>query len=273
MTIRVWCDYLSGANISAVLGLLEPEVRSSTCALRVLDSMRSGEAIQAALGRRGVSARVEAGFAVLAGCDLLRVLEQGLLCGFDEVWLLTSGKPLTPVPDDLVLTSDGTELRSADAAKLEPVLQAVGAWLILGDGCGLNWATTSERVRDILTKPMPEAGPSRGWFAIRQLFLWGTTDEGLNVFEERIVSFAGTEEEAYAKATKDADDYAADGGFVVHSQMDGYRQDGEALIDGYEVWSTMYQSPLSLEEFYSGHYEKLAYHPPRDLRPARPRKT
>lgn len=270
MTFQVWCGYQSGGSIPSALLALEADVRNSTCALRVLDGMSAGEAIQAALGRRGISTRVAQGLAVIDGGELLRACRQGLLGGFDEVWLLTSGEPLAPVPDGTVFTSDRSKLSAADATAVGPIVEGVGAWLVLGDGSGLSWATIREQVRDVLSQPLPEPGGSRGWFAIRQLFLWGTTDEGLNVFEERIVCSAGTQDEAYAKAAQEAEEYADFHGFVVHPQMDSYRQDDEPLIDGYEVWSVLYRSRLSLEEFHAEHYLKFAYREPADLRPARP---
>lgn len=207
--------------------------------------------------------------AVLEPGDLLRAREQGLLSGFDELWFLTPGRSPGHVPDDAVFTSE-RELEPGDAPRLGPVLAGAGAWLVLGDGCGLNWATTSERARAVLTGLGP--GAERGWFAIRQLFHFGMAEDGQNIFEERVVCFAGTEAEAYAKAQMEADEYADFHGFVVHSQMDGYRQDDEPLVDGYEVWSMLYESSLSLDEFYAEHYRRFEYRsrdggrPPREPR-------
>lgn len=245
---------------------LAGEVAGSRCLLRSLDSTRSGEAIQAALARRGVLARVESGAAVLEGTDLLRARRRGLFSGFDEVWFLLADRSPTRVPEDVVLTSDATELRPEGDEALTPVLEAAGAWLALGDGCGLNWATTRERARDAL-----RAGLALrvGWFAVRQLFHFGVADDGTNVFEERIVCFAGTLEEAYRKAEAEADEYSAFHGLVRHPDLEAYEQDGEALIDGYEVWSELFESPLSLEAFFAERYGRWRYRP-RDVRPPRP---
>ena len=40
-----------------------------------------------------------------------------------------------------------------------------------------------------------------------------------------------------------------------------YEQDGDALIDGYEVWSELFESAESLEEFHQSRYGKYEYHP------------
>lgn len=189
------------------------------------------------------------------------------------MWFLKRGRSPRPVPDDVV-ASRGLELGPADAARVGPVLTEAGAWLVLGDGCGLNWATTSERARDVLIGLEGQTVAPTGWFAIRQLFHFAITDDGRNVFEERVVCFAGTEEEAYAKAEKEAGEYADFHGFVVHSRMEGYRQDDEPLVDGYEVWSMLYESPLSLDEFYAEHYGKVEYRPRDDYRsPRQPRSS
>ena len=110
------------------------------------------------------------------------------------------------------------------------------------------------------------------WYAVRQLFHFGVTSAGSNVFEERIVCFeAATEDEAYEKAEREADEYAEFHGFIAHSRMDAYLQDDEPLIEAYEVWSELYVSPLSLDDFYAARYELVAYRPQETRPPRAPR--
>ena len=100
------------------------------------------------------------------------------------------------------------------------------------------------------------------WFGIRSLYQFGVTSKGLNVFEERVVVFKATSfEEAHKKAELEADEYAKDNDFELHSEQVGYKQDGDVLIDGYEVWSELYESNISLDKFYMERYEKFTYHP------------
>ena len=40
-----------------------------------------------------------------------------------------------------------------------------------------------------------------------------------------------------------------------------YIQDGDALIDGYEVWSELYESRQSLADFYEARYTACDYTP------------
>ena len=106
--------------------------------------------------------------------------------------------------------------------------------------------------------------PTTNWFGIRTVFLFGQKEDGTNLFEERIVVFsASTEEEAFAKAEREADHYATAGSRKLewHPTMEAYYQDGDCLIDGYEVWSEVYESSEDLESFFKSRYEKYNYHP------------
>ncbi len=98
------------------------------------------------------------------------------------------------------------------------------------------------------------------WFAIRTIYLFSQKGKGINVFEERICSFCGaSEKEAFEKAFKEGIEYAKDNDMVRHEWMVCYWQDGDELIDGYELWSELYESDDSLDEFVANRYEKYEY--------------
>lgn len=100
------------------------------------------------------------------------------------------------------------------------------------------------------------------WYAIRTIYHFGVRDDGLNVYEERVVSFEAPDwPAAHAKAKAESRKYATDQGFSVHSTQVGYEQDGAPLIDGYELWSELYESDLSLNDFFVERYAKYDYHP------------
>jgi hypothetical protein len=100
------------------------------------------------------------------------------------------------------------------------------------------------------------------WFGIRSVYFWGQKSDGTNVFEERVVCFeAPTADEAHAKARRESERYAADNGYTAHPEQEGYEQDGDTLIDGYEVWSLLLESRESLAEFYAARYLKYDYQP------------
>jgi len=102
------------------------------------------------------------------------------------------------------------------------------------------------------------------WFAIRNLYHFGVKSDGKNVFEERVVCFqAATEDEAHKKGLKEAEQYATDNDFTVGPDQYAYRQDDRNLIDGYELFSQLFESSESPEEFYENRYERYEYHPER----------
>lgn len=100
------------------------------------------------------------------------------------------------------------------------------------------------------------------WFGIRAIYVFGKKKDGTNLFEERIVVFSGsTADEALGKALEEADAYATQLQMVRHPVLVAYEQDGDALIEGYEVWSELYESTEDLEAFVASRYGRYEYHP------------
>jgi hypothetical protein len=101
-----------------------------------------------------------------------------------------------------------------------------------------------------------------GWYGIRSLFHFGTKSDGTNIFEERVVCFeAATSDEALERGLREAQAYAEENGLTRYPEHESYEQDGDTLIDGYEVWSTMFEFRGSLEEFYQQRYKRYEYRP------------
>ncbi len=100
------------------------------------------------------------------------------------------------------------------------------------------------------------------WYGIRSIFLFGSKKDGTNVFEERVVVFSATTvERAFAKAKKEAEDYAKVLDMKRHPYMEAYIQDGDDLIEGYEVWSVLCESRENLDSFVKHRYGQYEYHP------------
>jgi hypothetical protein len=100
------------------------------------------------------------------------------------------------------------------------------------------------------------------WFGIRSVYLFGKKSDGTNIFEERIVCFeAESADEAFAKAEAESERYAQANGFEAFPEREAYEQDGDRLIDGYEVWSVLFESRESLADFYAARYGKYDYRP------------
>jgi hypothetical protein len=101
-----------------------------------------------------------------------------------------------------------------------------------------------------------------GWYAVRTVYHFARKADGRNIFEERIVSFsAASFEAALDKGVEESRRYLATGGLAAHPDREVYEQDGETLIDGYELWSVLLESSESLEEFYANRYERYEYMP------------
>ena len=100
------------------------------------------------------------------------------------------------------------------------------------------------------------------WFAVRSVFKFGEKADGTNIFEERIVGFCAADaDEALHKAETESQQYAQSRRFEVAAEMMAYQQDGDALIDGYELYSQLFQSKESLQEFYQNRYGRYRYVP------------
>ena len=100
------------------------------------------------------------------------------------------------------------------------------------------------------------------WYAIRTVYQFGTKNDGTNVFEERVVVFeAESWEEAHAKGEAESDDSATQNDLTAYSERSGYLQDGEPFVDGYEVWSELFEDKSELEAFYLKRYGQYEYKP------------
>ena len=105
---------------------------------------------------------------------------------------------------------------------------------------------------------------SINWFGVRSICLFGSKNDGANVFEERVLVFSGADsQEALRKATAELDEYAkqVSGGGIVHPELIGYEQDGDNLVDGYEVWSELYETREDIDTFWESRYGKYKYTP------------
>lgn len=100
------------------------------------------------------------------------------------------------------------------------------------------------------------------WYAIRSVYHFGMKPDGKNIYEERVVCFkASSLEEAHEKAEKESEGYSRLNNIKAHPESLAYELDEEKLIDGYGVWSELYESQESREEFYEHRYAKYRYRP------------
>ena len=100
------------------------------------------------------------------------------------------------------------------------------------------------------------------WFGIRSICLFGKKKDGTNIYEERVLVFSGADEnEALEKALTELKEYTKFHKTVGHPWVVGYMQDGDPLIEGYEVWSKLFETKETLDEFWESRYKKYEYFP------------
>jgi hypothetical protein len=100
------------------------------------------------------------------------------------------------------------------------------------------------------------------WYAVRTLYRFGIKADGTSIFEERIVCFeADSFDDAYQKAAAEAASYAQSTDADCFPEVEAYEQDGAPLIDGYELWSELYEGRESMDEFWRRRYGQYKYHP------------
>ncbi|KAA3611940.1 MAG: hypothetical protein DWQ01_07610 [Planctomycetota bacterium] len=75
-----------------------------------------------------------------------------LFAGFDEVWVFIDSPPHKNLNGLPTATSETTDFSEAFPRELNKAFEQHGCLLILGDGCGLNFATTSKKIAQSLTQ-------------------------------------------------------------------------------------------------------------------------
>ena len=100
------------------------------------------------------------------------------------------------------------------------------------------------------------------WYAIRTVYHFGKKADGTNVFEERVVCFqAESADAAHTLAVAESEQYEKENNVVAHPEQSGYQQDGETLVNGYELWSELFESQENLQAFYEARYGRYEYKP------------
>ncbi len=107
--------------------------------------------------------------------------------------------------------------------------------------------------------------PETQWFAVRTIYKFGKKKNGRNIYEERIVTFSGINlDEIWHKAEIEANEYSLHlryNGKLKYITTMAYLQDGDKLIDGYEVWSCQYESNYPIRKFIKQKYDVFEYNP------------
>ncbi len=132
------------------------EVRDLLCCasgaiIRSLDSAHSELDLSRILSFHGVEHAVSSGSVCVTMTSLWRAVEQGVMTGFDEVWIHGNGLPAINLENVPGATSDGVDFSAGIPAGLADAMDATDCILVLGDGCGLNYATPDHRIAERLS--------------------------------------------------------------------------------------------------------------------------
>lgn len=124
---------------------------ASGAIIRSLDSSHSERDLSRILSFHGVDFEVSDGSARVSMLSLWNALEAEVFTGFDEVWIFRSELPAISMESLPSATSDGMEFSAGIPAGFAYAIDRTDCALVLGDGCGLNYATTDDRIAERLT--------------------------------------------------------------------------------------------------------------------------
>lgn len=126
-----------------------------TLIIRVVDSHRSCEELSHMLSHHDI-AHTTVHNNVCVGTEAIReVLSRGIFNGFDEIWIIAGSPPAFDLASLPSATSDSADFSINVPEGLLDTMEQINCFLVLGDGCGLNFATLSPRIREHLEQYEP----------------------------------------------------------------------------------------------------------------------
>jgi hypothetical protein len=145
-----------GGNVGdALTRILRLRGHDWLAVVRSIDSASTTAELTKALAFHHLAYDLINGNVCLSIETLQRAVSSGAFTGFDEVWIVAGSPPAYDLASLPSATSDGADFMSDLPEELSRAMQQTNCVLILGDGCGLNYATTSPQLQEELV----EAGP------------------------------------------------------------------------------------------------------------------
>lgn len=125
---------------------------ASVAVIRSLDSAHSGHDLSHALSFHKVPHDVSLGNVHVSMDHLWSALDAEVFTGFDEVWIYPGKLPDVDLGSVPSATSDGIDFTHGVPKGLAEAIERTRCVLVLGDGCGLNYATSDERIDERITR-------------------------------------------------------------------------------------------------------------------------
>ena len=123
--------------------------------IRSIDSAHSQDHLTKALAFHRVAYEVINGNVCVCIDTLQKALGEGFFTGFDEVWIVDGKPPAFDLASFPSATSDGADFSSSIPDELCRAMEKMNCVLLLGDGCGLNYATTAQQLQDEIMNVEP----------------------------------------------------------------------------------------------------------------------
>lgn len=114
--------------------------------VRSIDSAVGVKDIMKALAMYNVKCSLVGANVCMSTGEFKHAMLVHVFAGFDEVWFISGPPPRMTLDSVPYVTSDGADLSVDVPTELRRAMEQVGCVLVLGDGCGLNYATTSSRL-------------------------------------------------------------------------------------------------------------------------------
>ena len=134
--------FLDSESVESALEKLLPLCSVDVvCAIRCLDSSTDTDLIVRAIRSLGTSCLTVAPVVCLDKESAKKVLRAGLFNGFDEIWLACQASHFELLAEVPALTSDAMAFSMSVPRELLELLERPAQLTVLGDGCGLNFAS------------------------------------------------------------------------------------------------------------------------------------
>lgn len=142
---------LPNENVADALVCILPLCKEKWIAvLRSIDSANSQNELSRILDFHAVPHEVNNGNVCVSIRDLQKALDVGVFTGFDEIWILAGDSPNFNLNQLHSATSDSTDFSKNLHNELLIAIEKTNCILIIGDGCGLNYATTDKQIQETI---------------------------------------------------------------------------------------------------------------------------
>ncbi len=147
------CGFVSGGSVEIALNRILPMCGTTWAAIiRGLDSTRSRDALTKLLAFHQVPHGVTNGNVCVSLGDLPKSLEVQIFTGFDEVWIFSGSTPDFDLASLPSATSDAADYSATVPEEISSAIEKTNCITVLGDGCGLNYAVSDERIQRAIMK-------------------------------------------------------------------------------------------------------------------------